>query len=151
MRSVDPDPGAERRTSQQQFFFPENFALYETCKVLPNQEAVDGQPCIVVEAEYHRDWDGGHHAITDKIWFDPKLDFAPRKWEQRVDGNFAGLRTNTTFEEFAPGCWLPWESKWTVGSPAWAAPELRNRPAYSYNMRLLKARVNDVSDDLFKP
>jgi len=105
----------------------------------------------VVEAEYLREWDSKRHTITDKIWFDPKLNSAPRKWEQRVDGLFTSLRTNTKFDEFAPGCWLPWESTWAVGTPAWAAPELRNRPAYSYNMRLRKVRVNDVSEDLFRP
>jgi serine protease Do len=151
LRPVDPEPGAERRQSQQAFWFPENFTLYEMCRVLPTQEAVEGGACCVVEAEYHQEWDGKRHTITDKIWFDPELGFALRKWEQRVDGLLASLRTNTKFEEFAPGCWLPWESTWTVGTPGWVAPELRDRPAYSYNMRLRKVRVNDVSGDLFRP
>jgi hypothetical protein len=60
-------------------------------------------------------------------------------------------RTNTNFDEFALGCWLPWESSWTRGTPAWVAPEVRDQPANSYHMRLRKAKVNDLSDDLFKP
>jgi serine protease Do len=151
LRPVDPEPGTEQGKSQQPFWFPENFTLYEVCRPLSTQEAVEGAACGVVEAEYHREWDGKRHTITDKIWFDAKLGFAPRKWEQRVDGLFASLRTNMKFDEFAPGCWLPWESAWTVGTPGWAAPELRNRPAYTYNMRLRKVRINDVSGDLFRP
>jgi serine protease Do len=151
LRPMDPKPGAEVRESQQQFWFPGNFALYERCRVLPNEEAVDGAPCIVVEAERHKEWDGKRHAIADKIWFDPKVGLAPRQWEQRVDGIFESLRINSEFAEFAPGCWLPWECTWARGTPAWVAPELRNQPAYSYHMRLRKAQVNSVSDDLFKP
>jgi hypothetical protein len=151
LRPVDPDPGEEQRKLQQAYWFPENFTLYEQCRILPTQEAVEEAPCCVVEAEFHQELGGQRHTITDKIWFDPKLHFAPRKWEQRMDGLLASLRTNTNFDELAPGCWLPWESNWTLGTPAWVAPELRNQPAYSYHMRLRKARVNDVSDNLFKP
>jgi serine protease Do len=151
LRPIDPDPGAERRRQQQMLWFPDNFAIYEKCRLLPAEESVDGAACVVVEAEYHQDWEGKHHLIADRIWLDPKLGFAPRKWEQRADGTFLGLRSNAKFDEFAPGCWLPWEATWTRGTPAWVAPELRDQPAYSYIMRLRKARINDVSDSLFKP
>ncbi len=150
LRPMNPHPQAEARQSQP-YWFPENFALYDKCRILPDEENVDGTPCIVVEAEWHNEWDGKRHVISGKIWFDPKLSYAPCKWEQRADGTFLSLRTNTKFDAFAPGCWLPWESTWTRGTPPWVAPELRNQPAYGYNMRLRKARVNNVSDEMFKP
>lgn len=152
LRPLDSQPGsAAMRKSQEQFWFPDNFALYEKCCVLPSEEVVDGAPCVVLEAERHDTWDGKQHTVADRIWFDPRLGFAPRQWEQRVGGVFADLRKNAQFDEFAPGCWLPWESTWARGTPAWAAPEWRDRPAYTYHMRLRKARVNDVPDDVFKP
>jgi hypothetical protein len=55
------------------------------------------------------------------------------------------------FEDFGSGCWLPWESTWALGTPAWAPSELRNQPAYTFDMRLPKARVNDVNGDVFTP
>jgi hypothetical protein len=112
---------------------------------------LDGASCIVVEAERYGQSEGKRQLISDRFWFDAKLGFAPRKWERRVDGTLADLWANAEFEEFAPGCWLPWKSTWTRGTPAWVSPELRNRPALSYNMQLRKAQVNCVSDDLFKP
>ncbi len=152
LRPLDPRPdNAAMRKAQEQFWFPDNFARYQKCRVLPNEDVVDGAPCVVVEAERHDEWDGKRHAVADRIWFDPRLGFAPRQWERRVDGLLADLRRNAQFDEFAPGCWLPWESTWARGTPAWVAPELRDRPAYTYHMRLRKARVNDVPDDVFKP
>jgi hypothetical protein len=148
---LDPQPGPQRTKYQVEFWFPDNFAAYEECHVLPTEATVDRAACIVVEAKRQTGPDGKHATITDKIWFDPKLGYAPRKWEQRMDGRLLNLRSNRDFEEFAPGCWLPWEATWTVGTPAWVSPEMRDRPGYSHNMRLLKARVNNVSDDLFKP
>ncbi len=151
LRPIDPQPDAQQRKNQQRFWFPENFALYQQCRILPNEEAVDGAACIVVEAQRQDERDGKRRVVLEKIWLDPKLGFAPRQWEQWADAVFESRRTNSKFDEFAPGCWLPWESTWTLGTPAWVAPELRNQPALTYNMRLRKARVNDVSDDLFKP
>jgi serine protease Do len=151
LRPVDPRPGAERAKQQQAFWFPDNFALYESCRVLPNEETVDGAACVVVEGKRRNSRDGKRAVLTDRIWFDPKLGYAPRKWEQREDGRFLGERTNKEFEEFTPGCWLPWEGTWTLGTPAWVGPEWRDRPAYSYHMRLRKARVNDVDNAVFHP
>ncbi|MCY2954974.1 MAG: hypothetical protein NTU53_23845 [Planctomycetota bacterium] len=151
LRPINPQSDAQQRKNQQRFWFPENFALYQQCRILPNEEALDGAACIVVEGERQNERDGKRQVISEKIWLDPKLGFAPRRWEEWADGVFGSRRTNSKFDEFAPGCWLPWESTWSLGTPTWVAPELRNQPALSYNMRLRKARVNDVSDDLFKP
>jgi hypothetical protein len=153
LRPIDPisEANPEQRKWQRQFWFPANFAVYETCHILPTEEYVDEAACMVLAAEFHVETDNQQRLFTEKIYFDPVLGFAPRKWESQVDGAFAGLRTNSQFEEFAPGCWLPWESSWTRGTPAWVSPELRNKPAYTYNLHLRKARVNDVRDDLFSP
>lgn len=152
LRPIDPEPSAQTRKSQQQFWFPENFGIYEKSRLLPTTEPVEGSPCVVAECQWVYEADGKREVIHDKIWFDPKLHYAPRKWEQRrADGSLLNLRTNTQFDELASGCWLAWESTWTRGTPTWAAPKLRNQPAYSYRMRLRKARVNDVSDEQFKP
>jgi hypothetical protein len=151
LRLIDPKPDPARRADQQQFWFPDNFALYTKCRILPNEEQVDGTACVVIEAEREIKIDGEAVRVTDRIWFDPQLGYAPRKWEQRLDGTLSSLRTNTSFEEFAPGCWLPWMATWSRGTPSWAAPEWRDRPAYTYNMRLRKARVNNVPETLFRP
>jgi S1-C subfamily serine protease len=151
LRPIDPKPRAAQRADQQQFWFPDNFDLYTKCKIQANEETVDGAPCVVIEAERESKRDGSPLRVTDRIWFDPQVGYAPRKWEQRVDGTLSSLRVNTSFEEFAPGCWLPWEATWTRGTPPWVAPELRDRPAYTYKMRLRKARVNDVPETLFRP
>ncbi len=43
LRPIDPvsSANAERRKWQRQFWFPENFAVYETCRILPSEEYVD--------------------------------------------------------------------------------------------------------------
>ena len=79
LRPLDPQPrNPEMRKSQQQYWFPDNFALYEKCRVLPQEETVDGASCIVVEAERHRESEGKRQLISDRFWFDAKLGFAPR-------------------------------------------------------------------------
>lgn len=151
LRPLDPKPAANERKSQQQFWFPENFGQYTESKLLPTEEFVDGAGCVVLEAQRHEESAGRRIVYAEKIWFDPKLGFVPRRWEQRVDGHLASVRTSVTFEEFAPGCWLPWECTWSHGAPPWAAPEFRDKPAYTYHMKLRKARVNDVAENTFKP
>ena len=70
--------------------------------------------------------------MIDRIWFDPAVGFAPRKWNQRVNGSLESVRANSDFEEMAPGCWLPWEGTWTIFPPVWASQEHRDLPAYRY-------------------
>jgi hypothetical protein len=151
LRPPDPQPRAQRREAQQQFSFPDNFSLYANCRVLPTEEFADGTACVVVEAEREVEVDGNRVKYSDRFWFDPGLGYTPRRWEKRVNGTIEDVRANSEFEEFAPGCWLPWKTMWTRFTPPWVAPEYRNQPAYTYDMRLRKARVNDVSDDIFKP
>jgi S1-C subfamily serine protease len=151
LRPIDPGPDEPQRKVQQRFSFPHGFALYDRCEVLPAEERADGAACVVVEAERKERAEGRDVTYADRFWLDPALDYAPRRWEQRVDGRLAGVRTNRDFESFAPGCWLAWESTWTFYAPTWAAEDLRERPAYSYLIRLRRARVNDVGDELFKP
>ena len=149
LRPIDPQPDVAMQKAQQQYSFPENFALYEKCRVVPHYQTVDGALCLVVEAVRHFDSNGKRVEQIDRLWLDSKLGMAPRKWEQRKDGVLSNVRANSTFEEFVPGCWLPWKSSWTICAPAWASPELRNQSAYSYHMTLRKAQVNNVSDDQF--
>jgi hypothetical protein len=151
LRPIDPQSDAQGRQVQSRYWFPENFALYEQCRILTNEETEEGAACIVVEAQRQKERDGKRQVLLERLWLDPKLEFAPRKWEEWADGVFESRRTNSKFDEFAPGCWLPWESTWTLGTPGWVSPALRNQPALSYNMRLRRAQVNDVSDDLFRP
>ncbi len=151
LRPPDPQPRANRRESQQQFSFPDNFSLYANCRLLPNEEFADGTACVVVEAEREVEVDGKRDKHADKFWFDPALGYTLRRWEKRVNGSIEDVRACSEYEEFAPGCWLPWKTTWTRFTPPWVAPEYRNQPAFTYDMRLRKARVNDVSDDVFKP
>lgn len=150
LRPPDPDAGA-RPTAQQAFWFPTSLDMYETSRVLPVEQTVDGCGCVVIESEFNPTVDGKRIQTQDRIWLDPKLGFVPRRWERREDGILTDARANFDFEEFAPGCWLPWEATWTRFTPTWAAEEYRGRPACSYNMRLRKARVNDVPNALFQP
>ncbi len=150
LRPPDPDPG-ERRAVQQSFWFPANLNLYEAARALPVEQTVDGAGCVLLEGEFRRKTAGKAVRIQDRIWLDPKLGFAPRRWERREDGALTEVRTNAAFEEVAPGCWLPWEASWTRCAPTWAAEGYRGRPAYSYHMRLRKALVNNVPEALFRP
>jgi hypothetical protein len=151
LRPLDVHSSVAWRQYEKQFWFPDNFELYETIVILPYTEEVAGCPCMVVLAERHADTSGKRSLVSEKFWFDPSLGFAPRKWEHGVDGHVESVRMNTDFEEFAPGCWLPWESVMTYHPPAWVGPEMAGRPAYSYHMRLRKAQVRNVSDNLFRP
>jgi hypothetical protein len=151
LRPIDPQPGVETRKTQQQFWFPKNFDLYSKCRILPIEEIIDGTPCIVVESDWKRMSmkDVDVHVI-DRIWFDPAVGFAPRKWKQRVNESLESVRTNSDFEEMAPGCWLPWESTWTFFPPVWASEEYRDLPAYRFNIRLRKAHLNRVDADYYR-
>jgi hypothetical protein len=151
LRPLDPGADAEQRKAQQRFWFPDSIALFDRVRILPVEEFVNGFACVVLEGEYAAEREGKLITYRDKIWFDPKLDFAPRQWEQREEDTLLSLRTNSDFEDFGSGCWLPWEGTWALGTPAWAPSELRNQPAYTFDMRLRKARVNDVNGDVFTP
>ncbi|HTE21240.1 MAG TPA: PDZ domain-containing protein, partial [Armatimonadota bacterium] len=151
LRPLDPQPTPAQRAAQRRYSFAEGLDRYEKCRVLPQTEAVDGSPCVVLEGEYNQAGDGGRELRGERIWLDPKLGFAPRRWEQRVDGALVATVSHAAFEEAAPGCWLPWESTWTSAAPAWTAPSFRGSPAYSWVMRLRRVRVNDLPDELFRP
>jgi hypothetical protein len=112
---------------------------------------LDGASCIVIEAQRYQEFQGTRKHIVEKIWFGPKLGYAPRKWEETSDGNLCVRRTNSKFEEAAPDCWVPKESSVITATPSWVAKEYRNQPAYSQNIRLKKAKLNDLPDSLFKP
>ncbi len=151
LRPVDPQPGAKGRAAQEAHRFPGNFARYEAARVRPAEELVDGAACVVVEGEYADRVDGKRVRVVEALWLDPALGYAPRKWEARAAGRLLWRRANADFREFAPGCWLPLESAWSVGAPLWATTDLRDGPALSHNMRLRWARVNDVPGSVFDP
>ncbi len=150
LRPADPKPSRELQKSQQQVHFPENFELYEKCQIRPTEESVDGAPCIVMEAERRQNETDNRGLQIDKIWFDPNVGFAPRKWEQWKDGILTVRITNSDFEKYEAGCWLPWESAVGIATPAWSQPEFRNKIAFSYRIKVRKVRVNDVPDAVFK-
>lgn len=151
LRPLDPEPNSKHLRDQRLVSFSENFACYDECRVQPEHRMVGDAACIATEAKYHTIQDGVDVERVDEIWLDPEVGFTPRRWERRVNGVISELRTNSQFEEFAPECWLPWESTWTFYTPQWVAPDLRNQPAYSFSVRLRKSRVNDISNDVFKP
>jgi S1-C subfamily serine protease len=150
LHPLDPEPTAARRRSQELTMIPKNFELYEQCRLMPVLQIEDGAACLVVEGVYHDRKEGRQIEHIDRIWFDSEVGFAPRRWERRVKGVLTNVRSNGEFEELSPGCWLAWKSKWTFFAPEWAALEYRNRPAHSFNIRLRKAQVNDVSDEAFR-
>jgi serine protease Do len=149
LQPPDANPG-ERPTAQQAFWFPASLDLYETLRVLPVEQEIDGVACVILEAELNRELEGRGVRIQDRIWFASNLGFSPVRWEQREDGVLTGVRENSDFDEFALNCWLPWEATWTLYAPKWAAERYRNQPAYGFNMRLRKARVNEVPQALFQ-
>ena len=149
LRPLDPHPDEERLRVQRRYRFPDNLDLYDQCVIHPFEEFSDGVACVVLEGSYGVKQSGKLLKLRDKIWLDPKRDFAPRRWEQYEDDTLQSVRTNANFEEMTKGCWLPRESSWSIYTPRWVAPELRNQPAYTFKMRLRVAHVNDISDDIF--
>jgi hypothetical protein len=151
LRRVNPIGGERGHQPQDSRWFPGSFSRYEKARVCPAEEAVDGAGCVVIEGECAEDVEGKRQQVTETLWLDPAVDYAPRRWEARTADRLLWRRTNADFREFAPGCWLPLRGAHTIGTPGWAAAHLRDRPALSYNLRLLWARVNDVPDEVFKP
>ena len=72
---------------------------------------------MVLEGESESEFGGKKVRVSDRIWLDPKIGFAPRRWERRADGILTDVRADSDFEEFAPGCWLPWECTWAHCAP----------------------------------
>jgi S1-C subfamily serine protease len=151
LRPADPKPRTEVRESQAKLWFPDNFAGYDEVKVRPTTEAVDGAACVVLEATFVSRMGDRKVKQTEIFWLDPAINCSPRKWETRQDGVLLVRRTNARFEEFAPGCWLPWEAAVEHGPPAWVASSYRDRPAFRNVLRLQTARINNVPDALFTP
>ncbi len=151
LRPLDPNPRPEQKRFQLEYSFPENFAQYKSSHTMPLEDDVDGCATIVIEATRDKIENGSTLKLLDRIWFDAEVGYAPRKWERWQDGNLSWQRTNTRFREFASGCWLPLESTWTHYAPPWVAEEFRSMPAYTFNMQLRMARVNDVSESVFRP
>jgi hypothetical protein len=151
LRPADPSAGGKDGPPEDARRFPGSIARFETSRVRPAEEAVDGAACVVVEGEHAEDVEGKRQRVREVIWLDPAVGYAPRKWEARTADRLLWRRTNADFREFASGCWLPLAGVHMVGTPGWVAADLRDRPALSYHMRLLWARVNDVPDEVFKP
>ncbi len=152
LRPPDPKPRTDVRRAQERMWFPGNFAGYDEARVRPRTEAVDGAACVAVEASSVSPRAGGPlRRQTETLWLDPALGYAPRRWEVRDDGVLATRRTNARFEEFEPGCWLPWEAAVETGPPAWVAKEYHDRPAYRQVIRLKRAVVNRPKTEWFQP
>src|SRR4029450_12520278 len=67
LRPPDPDSG-ERPTAQQAFWFPASLDLYETSRVLPVEQTVDGCACVVLEGEFLPAVEGKRIRTQDRIW-----------------------------------------------------------------------------------
>ena len=130
---------------------PDALAGFTEARILPETQLVDGAPCVVLEAESRVVRSGEPEDRTETIWFDPQLGYAPRQWEKKVGDRLITRAVNGDFDEFAPGCWLPWDSTLSVGPPSWVAAGFRGEPAYTVRMRLRKARVGDLPAEWFKP
>jgi S1-C subfamily serine protease len=151
LRPVNPNAPAEGRKMQERLWFPGNFAAYEKCAVRPQAEGVDGAACVVVDAEYSATEGQKTVRLKEVLWLDPALGYAPRRWETHADGVLRLRRTNADFEEFAPGCWLPWQASVEHGAPAWVPAAYRNRPTDRVAIRLRRAVVNEVKEEWFRP
>lgn len=151
LRPLDPHIRPDGRQYQEPYFFPVNFTRYKDCRVRPLTETVDDAACVVIDATYKGTEQGKDTHFIEKLWLDPTLGYAPRQWELWADGNLRWRRSNTQFEEFAPGVWLPWEAAIAYGTPVWVAAEYRNQPAYRTVLRLRHAIVNAAKDEWFQP
>jgi serine protease Do len=148
LRPVDPKPLEAVQKAQAGLWFPGNFAGYTEARLRPRMETVDGADCVVIEAVSAGD---GRQKTTETLWLDPAMSYAPRRWEMRADGVLVTRRTNARFEEFAPGCWLPWESEVETGPPGWVPKEDHDRPIYRMTIRLKRAVVNQPKAEWFQP
>ena len=151
LQPIDPESTPERRAAQEASRLPDLLAHTAKARVLAGTQLVGGAACVVLEAESRRFVNGTPQNLSETIWFDPKLGYAVRKWEKKVGDRLVTSAVNSDFDEFAPGCWLPWESELGVGPPAWVAAEFHGRPAYTVRMRLRKARVGDLPAEWFRP
>ncbi|MGL5094843.1 MAG: trypsin-like peptidase domain-containing protein, partial [Planctomycetia bacterium] len=151
LHPIDPKPTPAALAAQQSFRLPDALAHYTDAHLLPKTELVDGAPCVVLQAELRGVGGGMPTDLVETIWLDPKLGYAPRRWERKAAGRLLIRRENTAFDEVAPGCWLPWESTYSIGPPSWVAAKYHSSPAYTVRMRLRKARVGDLPAEWFKP
>lgn len=142
LQPFDPKPSADRRKEQERLRLPDALGRLAKARVRPETEAVDGAVCVVVEGEA----DGE----AERVWLDPKLGWSPRRWERTAGGRLVVRYTFGEWEEFAPGCWLPWEGALGVGPPGWAA-DAPAGPAHTVRMRLRRATVGDLPAGLFQP
>jgi hypothetical protein len=126
----------------------------------PKTEAVDGKACVVLRAERavkdDNEWSwesrffGRNRGEVLTWWLDPALGHAPRRSEVRADGLLVHRWEHSHFRQVAPGCWLPRESRWTRGTPAWVEKGLRGKPAFTQTFKVTAWRVNDVPESLFR-
>src|SRR5262245_29040139 len=79
---------------------------------------------------------GPKKRLAETLWLDPALGYAPRRWEVRDGGVLVTRRANRQFEEFAPGCWLPWQAAVETGPPSWVPNKDHDQPVYRVVIRL---------------
>ena len=141
LRPQDPELDEANGHILKQYLFPANFEQFANCEVLPMKELIQGKACVGVEASWMR----GDTKVVDKIWFDPSIDYSPRKWTQHLNGRLQMVRTNSDFEELETNCWLPWRATWAIYPPEWAGAW--HSPAYELQLNLKQARVNQKTKD----
>jgi hypothetical protein len=94
--------------------------------------------------------------MEDKLWLDLDRGLALRKREHKTSPGpkTAYRRVNSSFEEVAPGVWLPKESELQTVAPS-DDPDFpeqyRGKPVVSSRTKVTKWVVNEVPDDLFDP
>ena len=104
------------------------------------QTATDGTPCIVVS--------GGR----ERIWFDPKLDFAvrQREWQHEKDSRLLRRIRFTDFVECAPGTWLAKTLHSDVYPDPADAPEDAAKPFTTRTLSVRELKVGSLPDSMFR-
>jgi hypothetical protein len=129
-------------------------------KVQDAIERVDAANCVVLSGTVERTASVGDitqkFTMEDKLWLDLDRGLALRKREHKTSPGpkTAYRRVNSSFEEVAPGVWLPKESELQTVAPS-DDPDFpeqyRGKPVVSSRTKVTKWVVNEVPDDLFDP
>jgi RNA polymerase sigma factor (sigma-70 family) len=160
LRPPSPLAADDQLKAEQAHRLPDCLEHLANTTVARQTEAVDGSACVVLRAERNvkRDndssWEsryfGKNRIEVLTWWLDPALGYAPRRSEVRIDGLLVYRWDHSQFAELAPDCWLPRESRWTRGTPAWVEKELRDKSAFSQTYKVTAWRVNDVPEGFFR-
>ncbi len=131
-------------------WLPDSLREFDLSGVSESTDMVDGKRCRVLWAKRTLTSDrsyiaqdyGEDRTEIERWWLDPELGWAPRKREITANKLLREKWEFTKFEEAAPGCWLPKEIRIIRGTPFWAAPDFRNRAAYTRTIKVTTWQIN---------